>query len=452
MHVIIIGAGEVGRYIADILIEEKHDVFLIEEDDDVVRALGETIDAQVIAGTGVSRDALKRAGIEKADLLLAVTSVDEANLIAALTAERLNSDCRTVARVRNPRLFGRKRKLDPADYGIDMVVGAEQSVAEKVVGLLQYAGAGQSTMVADRKVQLLEFPVEPHSTLPFSSNEELRGDLPERAVVAAVLDEDGKLRISMAEDRFKVGEHVFILCPPGDVNDVLARMGWDLLHVKRVLLIGGGSIGEQVAKALERLRFDVTVIEKKPERAEKLAGYLSRSLVICADGTDPAYLAERIREGNDAVVTLVADDSESLLAAIVAKFHHAKKVIARVDNQDYANVAHKHGVDSLISPRRAIADEILRYVRRSRIVSTTMLGNHEGEIIDFEIDAKSRPELRDKAIAELKLPEGCVMGVVKKSGDFLPPGNVGDARLEPGDHVIVIALREAVPKIEKLFA
>jgi trk system potassium uptake protein TrkA len=451
MYVIIIGAGEVGRYLGQILVDERHDVAIIEQDEAAARRISDTLDVQVVHGTGVSRTDLRRAGIEHADLLLAVTQIDEVNLVAAMTVERLNPKCRTVARVRNRNYLSGRDALAPGEYGIDMVVGPERAVADQVVSLLHYVGHGQITSIADDRIVLLEFPVQPHSTLAFTGNDDLSASLPTRAVIAAVLGDEG-LRIAEPADRFQVGEHVFVLCAPGEVNDVLGLMGSELMHVKRVLLIGGGSVGQQVASALERMRFDVTILEKNRERAEQLASVLSRSLVIQADGTDPEDLIERLKEGAEAVVTLVPDDSESLLAAIVAARNGAKKVIARVDNQAYTQLAHSLAVDSLISPRRAIADQILRYVRRSRIVSTTMLGNHQGEIIDFEIDAKSKPHLREQPIGDLKLPKGCMMGVITRSGDFLRPERNPDAKLSAGDHVVVVALREAVAKIEELFS
>ena len=451
MYVIIIGAGQVGQYLAQILVDERQDVAIIEQDEATVRRAKDTLDAQVVHGTGVSRSVLRRAGIENADLVLAVTQVDEVNLVAAMTAERLNPKCRTVARVRNRSYLTGRDALAPGEYGIDMVVGPERAVADQVVSLLHYAGHGQITSIADDRIVLLEFPVQPHSTLAFTGNEDLSPSLPARSVIAAVLGDEG-LRITKPDERFQVGEHVFVLCAPGEVNDVLALMGSELMHVKRVLIIGGGSVGQQVAWALERMRFDVTVIEKSRERAEKLAGELQRSLVLQADGTEPEGLKERLKEGAEAVVTLVPDDSKSLLAAIVAAKNGAKKVIARVDNQAYTQLAHSLSVDSLISPRRAIADQILRYVRRSAIVSTTMLGNHQGEIIDFEIDAKSKPHLLESPIGELKLPKGCMMAVITRSGDFLRPERDSDVKLSAGDHVVVVALREAVAKVEALFS
>ena len=151
MHIIIVGAGEAGHYLAQILIEENHDVCVIEQDEKRARQLDEKLDAQVIHGTGTSRESLFRAGIHKADLLAAVTQVDEVNLIAAMTAERLKPGCRTVARVREVRYMEGTDALDASEFGVDMVVGPEQAVADQIVNLLQYGGPGQMVSVAGRQ-------------------------------------------------------------------------------------------------------------------------------------------------------------------------------------------------------------------------------------------------------------------------------------------------------------
>jgi len=450
MHIIIVGAGEVGRYLAEILAEEQQDVFVIEQNEHRVREVGESIDAQVLHGSGASRSVLERAHIDQADLLLAVTEVDEVNLIAAMTAQRMNHQCRTVARVRNDHYLRGADALRASDYDIDVLLGPERAVASQVFHTLSYNGPGQVSLLAEDKLQLLDLPVQPHSTLPLVSMEEIRGEMPNDALIVAILGDEG-LRIAKPDDRFKVNERVFILSAAGAVNGVLTLMGSDQHSVDRVLIVGGGNIGYQVATELEQSRYDVTVIERDRDRAEKLATQLGRALVLQGDGTDPELLAEQIREGHDAVVVLLQSDSESLLAGIVANHYGAKKVVVRVDNQEYGAVSRKLGVDSLISPRRAIADEILRYARRSHIVSTTMLGNHQGEVIDFAIDKASRPQLLDKPLSSIKLPDDCLVGVITGDGTLAVPGPDNEVQLRSGDHVFAAALREAVPKIEQLF-
>lgn len=449
MHIIIVGAGEVGRYLAEILIEERHDVCVVEQDEKLARELNERLDAQVIAGTGISRETLFRAGIDKADLLLAVTQVDEVNLIASMTAEKLASKCRTVARVRDRRYLSGTDSIKPEEYGVDLLVGPEQAVADHVVKLLQYVGPGRIAPLSDGKILLLELPVMPHSTLVYATLEELNAELPLQSRIAATLGEDG-LRIATPSDRFKIGERIFVLCIPEVVDQFLELAGTDGHQVGSVLIVGGGSIGFAVGKKLQRSKIHVTIVEKDPERAEIIATKLSKATVILGDATDPEILNEQMKDGQDAVAVLLGDDEKSLLVGITAKHLGAHKVIARVDKRAYSSLANKVGIDALISPRRAVADEILRFVRRGHIASTTMLGDHQGELIDFLLDKKSRKGITDVPISELKLPAGATVTVILRENEVIIP-RTGQEQIQPLDHVFILALREDVSRVESLF-
>jgi len=437
----------VGQYLAQILIEEKQDVCVIEKDEKLASDLDQKLDAKVLHGTGISRHLLHKAGIERAHLLLAVTEIDEVNLVAAMTADKISPECRTVARVRDRRFVDGTDAIKPEEYGIDFLVSPEEAVGAQVVELLKYQGAGEISPLGDGQVSLLDLPVLPHTTLPYLSCGEFAEALPAHARVVALLGDDG-LRIARAEDRLDVGQRSFVLAARSEINEVLALAGAGVERIEHVLLIGGGTIGAHVAGALERA-FDVTVIEENLQRAEEMAVLLKQAKVLHGDGTDPTLLQEQIREGQEAVVVLPHQDSLSLLTAIMAKQFGAKKVIARVDNSAYAPTARKLGIDALISPRRAMADAIMRFVRRRGTMSTTMLGNHQGELIDIYVESEGR--VTGVPIRELKVPKDCLIGMIARGDELIIPQPDNDTRIEPGDHVFIVALRAAVPRVEALF-
>lgn len=449
MHIIIVGAGQVGGNLARMLAEEQHDVYVIEQSEKVARELEDQLDVQMIHGSGFSRAALFRAGINKADLLLAVTHSDETNLITAMTAERIAPGCRTVGRVKDPRFLRGTDALKAAEYGVDLLISPEQAVADQVVDVLQYDGPGQVSSLGGGKLVLMEFPVQPHSAFAFGSISELSAELPSQTTIIACLSGD-ELRIASEQDRFQVGDRVLVLCVPGEINDVLRLGGSEPQHVSRVLLIGGGETGQHVARTLMRLKFDVTIVEHDLERAEAVAAQLDKCTVIHGNGMAPAEMSEHIRDGHQAVAVLVNDDSKSLLGAITAKHYGANKVIARVSNQDYGAIARKVGIDALISPLRAMANSILHFARKSRTVSTTMLGNHLGELIDLELDQRPSKKLVDTPVGKLKIPEGARIGVIIRKDDIIVP-DPETTKLEPGDHLFIVAMRGAVGKVEELF-
>jgi trk system potassium uptake protein TrkA len=449
MHIIIVGAGRVGWKLAKMLAEEQQDVYVIERDEKLARELEDQLDVQVIHGSGFSQAILYRAGINKADLLLAVTHSDETNLITTITAERIAPKCKTVCRVRDPRFIRGTDALDAKKYGVDYLISPEEAVAKQIVSVLQYDGPGQVSSLADGNLVLMEFPVQPHSVFGLATLAEIRAGLPSHTSIIAVLSGES-LRITNDDDRFKVGDRIIVLCVPGEINDVLILGGSDPVHVNRILLIGGGDTGEHVAKELARLKFDVTIIEQDLERAEAIAAKLDKCTVIHGNGMLPAEMDEHIRDGHQAVAVLVDDDSKSLLGAITAKHYGAAKVIARVANQDYGAIARKAGIDALISPPRAMANSILHFARKHRSVSTTLLGNHLGELLDFELDQKPPRKLLDTPIGKLKMPEGSRIGAIIRNNEMIVPDPEA-TQLEPGDHVFIVAMRAAISKVGELF-
>lgn len=450
MYIIIVGAGEVGGYLARILIEERHDVAIIEANEDLCRDLDSSLDALVIPGNGISREALKRAGIDKADLLLAVTEIDEVNMITCMAAEKLGKqDLRTVARVRETRyLAAEGGTITTNDLGLDLLIGPEQAVASKVVELLHYEGTGEITHLANDQIVMLELPLTADSPMVHESLSNLRPDLPSPSLIAAVRGAKG-LRIPGGEDTLGVDERAYVITSPENIDEFLIMSGNPWHHVRHVLIIGCGNIGFHVASQLEQQRLYPTIIERNHTRAEQVSKQLKKSIVLHGDGTDHDLIREQLEEANDAVVVLVEDDEKAMLIGLFAKHLGAKKVIVRSDQLDYTPIAHKMGLDALISPRRAVADAILRFVRRGPIASTVMLGDHEAEIIELTVPVSPKNEFLIRSpLKDITFPEGALLGAIIHEGRTTIPS--GDTILQPGDRLLVVSLLDAIAGVEKL--
>ncbi len=448
MYTIIVGAGEVGTYLAEILVAERHDVALIESDEAVARHLEATMDALVVHGTGVSRESLKQAGIGQADLVLAVTQVDEVNLMACMAAAKFGKSPRTVARVRNAAFLSADSPLTAEELGISMLVGPEQAVANEVVTLLSYEGAGDYHPLADGQVALLELPLSQDSPLVYETLAELRGTLPDPSLIAAVKGPDG-LRIPHGADRLRADERAFILTPPQSVNEFWILSGTPWHHVRHALIIGCGNIGYHLAKSLERKQLYPTIVEQDPSRAAWLSKSLPKSIVLQGNGSDPDLLREQLEERSDAVVVLLNHNADAILTGLFAKQLGAKKVVVRSDNMTYASISNRMGIDSLISPRRAVAEEILRFVRRGHVSAARMLGDHEAEILELKIPAKPRHrEIVERPLGELEFPEGALVGAVIRDG--VAAIATGATMIQPNDDVLVVARPSAIDEVAKL--
>jgi len=447
MYTIIVGAGEVGGYLARILSEEQHDVAVIELDEKLCRGLEASLDALVVHGSGVNAATLQRAGIQKADLVIAVTEVDEVNLIVAMTAMKLGKDLEAVARVREDEYLYGRGSLSAEELGLTLLVGPERAVANKVVGLLRYEGAGEIRELGS-EVHLLELPLSPDSPLVHDNLAELRDVLPPNSLVAAALGPRG-LRIPRGDDVLTVDERAFVICLKDDIDQLIILSGQPWHHVRHVLIIGCGHIGFHLAKELEKQRLYPTIIELDRDRATFVSKNLTKSLVLCGDGTDPDLLREQLEEAADAVVVLLEDDEKAVLVGLFAKHLGAKKVIVRSDKLAYAPIAHQLGIDSLISPRRAVANAILRFVRRGRIAAAHMIGDHEAEIVELIVaDEPKHKAIVEKPLRELDFPAGSLVGAVIRDGKATIA--TGDTVLRPGDDLLVVTTPTSVKEVESM--
>lgn len=246
----------------------------------------------------------------------------------------------------------------------------------------------------------------------------------------------------------RADERAYILTSPQNVTDFWILSGKPWHHVRHTLIIGCGTIGFRLAQELERQRMYPTIIEMDHSRAQWVSKHLTKSIVLEGDATDPDLLREQLDERADAVVVLLEDDEKALLVGLFAKHLGAKKVIVRSDKPAYHPIAHKLGVDATLSPRRAIADQILRFVRRGRVASAHMLGDHEGEILELFVPEKPRRrELIEKPLKELEFPDGSLIGAVIRGNDVFIAR--GDTVLQPNDDLLVISLTSSIHDIEK---
>lgn len=452
MNIVIVGAGEVGSYVARIFIEEGHDVSIVEQNEEIARRLDTGLNAQVVAGSGVRPDILQRAGVDRADLFLAVTAVDEVNLIACMTARKLaGGNLRAVARVRQARHVLGDRTLSAEDLGLDALISPEQSLATSTEDILRYSGRGEMRELAGGKIVLVRMVLSTDSPMIHETLGQLHGDLPEDFRVVAVEQREG-IRIPTMEDRLKAGDAAFVLTVPKNLTELAILSGTPWHDIKRVLIVGCGNTGFALARELERQKYEQTVIERDLECAEFAAGHLSASTVLHGDGSDPEFLRGRIEEGRiDAVLVLIKNPEKAVLIGIFAKSLGARKVIVRCDKAAFVRLAHDLGVDAVISPKRAMTNAILRYVRRGRVASTLLLGEHEAEIIEFRVpETPVSPDVLAKPIKDLPLPEGSLIGAVIRNGEGFIASD--ETRLKGGDKLFISCVTRAIGSVERLFS
>jgi trk system potassium uptake protein len=443
MRTVIIGAGEVGSNTARMLSEEGHDVVLIEQDETLVERASEHLDALVIHGNGASPKLLAEAGIEKADLLVAASSSDEANIIACLAA-KARGVSRTVARIHNPDYYDPQEPFAAEMLGIDFVIHTEQMAAREIKEALLVPGAINVETFAEDSIEVAEVILNEDSPAVGRTLRDLR--LPEASLVVGVVRR-GEALVPRGDTVLERRDHVLLISGRRRIAEVVKSVTTDTEPVKEVTIYGGGRIGLRLALALEKAGMSVRVIERNEARARYVASQLRRGFVLHDEGISRDFLLQERVDRSDAFVAVTGDDRANLLAAMYARQLGARMTIAGVSSGEFAPLADALGVDLTISPRMLAAEAILRFVRRGEIVDVALLESG-AEMIELRVPQHCR--VAGRPLSEVGFPEGAIVAALLRDGDVVIP--TGREILKPGDDAVVFTVEDAIEEVERLFA
>jgi len=442
---VIIGAGEVGFTLAHMLMLEQKEVILVDKDQDRLDLASETMDVQTILGYGASPSLLEDVGVAKADLLIAVTDVDEVNMISALTAKQLGAKV-TVARIRNP-VYLEGEKLKYRDLlGIDLVISPEMVTAHKMVDVVLTPGAVEVENFANDRIQILQFPITEHC--PILGEDLSTFEIPEGYLLVAI-ERQGSLLVPRGDDALEVGDRAWVACLPAMKGEASAVFGIEEQAPRRVAILGGGGISLVVARELAKADVQVTLFEKDYERCLVLSADLPGAHIIHGDGTDVDLMREEGVPGSDHFVGATWKDAVNIVTALMAKQMGVTSATVLVERHTFAETVAAMGIDSVVSPRILTANAILRYLRRGEIVSVAKIGEDKGEVLEFVVRPGSR--VAGKSLAEARIPKGAIVGaILKEDGTVRIPR--GRDILAEGDHVVLFALPTVLKDVEKRFA
>jgi trk system potassium uptake protein TrkA len=443
MRTVIIGAGEVGSNTARMLSEEGHDVVLIEQDETLVERASEQLDALVIHGNGASPRLLAEAGIEKADLLVAASSSDEANIIACLAA-KAKGVSRTVARIHSPDYYDPQEPFAEEMLGIDFVIHTEQMAAQEIKEALLVPGAINVETFAEDSIEVAEVILNEGSPAVGRTLRDLR--LPEASLVVGVVRR-GEALVPRGDTVLERRDHVLLISGRRHIAEVVKSVTTDTGPVKEVTIYGGGRIGLRLALALEKVGISVRVIERDEARARYVASQLRRGFVLHDEGISRDFLLQERVDRSDAFVAVTGDDRANLLAAMYARQLGARMTIAGVSSGEFAPLADALGVDLTISPRMLAAEAILRFVRRGEIVDVALLESG-AEMIELRVPPQCR--VAGRPLSEVGFPEGAIVAALLRDGDVVIP--TGREVLKPGDDAVVFTVEDAIEEVERLFA
>ena len=452
MNIIICGAGKVGFSISKQLSAQGHSITVIDQSSEFIQKINETQDVKGIVGRATFPSVLEKAGAEDADMIIAVTKNDETNMVICQVAYSIFQITKKIARIRSQEFLGTKwRKLySESNLPIDVIISPELEVAKSLQRKLEAPGALDNVPFADAKVKVLVINIRegcPLVNTPLSKLTERFPDL--RANVLGVIRGE-KFVILKKKDKMLINDKAFVVVSALQVNTTLSAFGHKEKIAKKILIIGGGNIGFNLAKNLESDSEEVRVkiIEKDKIRAEFIANELNNTIVINGNGLDEDVLKEANLEEIETVLSLTNDDEDNIMVSVLAEKNSPnKRTIALVNKQNYRLLQTSLKIDDLVDPRLTTISTILKHVHKGTIETVYTLLDGEYEFIEAEILETS--ELISKSIKDSNLPREIRIGAVVRDKNIIIPKS--DFKFEKKDLVVFLSKREHLPKVESLF-
>lgn len=369
MRFIIIGNGKVGFSLAEQLIKENHDITMVDQDEANLARATETLDLMGIRGNGVSPETLSLAGAKDADMIIAVTNLDEVNMVCCRMAKNLGAGT-TVARIRNPE-YATAHHMLRRDMGIDIIINPEFATAVELSRLLRFPSATDIDTFCRGRVELMGFRLQEGDFLVGSPLSALPAQIKKLSLLFCVAEREGKAMIPNGNFIPHAEDKLYLIGRPSGLDQFFRHLGRYTPKVRSAFILGGGRISLYLAQILSKMRLSITIIEKDPLRCRALSEALPKCTIICGDGTEQELLESEGAKGNDAFIALTNRDEDNLMVALYAMQEGVSKVIAKCTRQNYATIVRSLGLESIISPKSITTDQILQVVRGREIRKAT---------------------------------------------------------------------------------
>jgi trk system potassium uptake protein len=450
MKILILGAGQVGGTLAAHLASEDFDITLVDGNAAALNALRDRLDIQTVHGWASHPDILRRAGAEDADMLIAVTSSDEVNMVACQVCYTLFRTPTKIARVRAASYLDREGFFTPEHMPIDVLINPEQVVTDDIRQLLEHPGALQVLDFADGRIQLVAVKAYYGGPLVGQELRFLKEHMPRVETRVAAIYRRGRAIIPTGNTVIEADDEVFFIAARQHINAVMGELRRVERPFKRIMIAGGGNIGLRLAQAIEP-HFNVKVLENDKDRCDMLADTLQRAVVLNMDATDQERLLEENIEQCDAFCALTNDDEVNIMSSLLAKRMGVRQVITLIGKPAYVDLVQGGEIDIAISPQQATASLLLSYVRRADVVRAHSLRRGAAEAIEAVAhgDAKSS-RVVGRQISNISLPPGTTIGAIARGDEVLIAHD--DVVVEAEDHVILFLVdKRQIAAVERLF-
>jgi trk system potassium uptake protein TrkA len=460
MNIVILGAGQVGTSVAESLVSESNEITVVDTDLVRLARLQDRLDLRTVVGNAALPSALEQAGMADADMLIAVTQSDQTNLCACRTAATLYKTPTKIARLRSPDYARYPQLLESKNFAVDYSICPEQIVTDYIVELLACPEALQVLEFADGLVSLVAVRAIPGGKLVGHPVADLRRHIPSVDVRIVAIYRSDQPILPDGETLIDAGDEVFFLAATRDINQVVSELRRRDRPTKRIMIAGGGSIGERLAIATQD-RYQVKLIEADEVRARNLGAALKHTLVLVGEGADENLLAAESVEETDCFLALTNDDENNILSALLAKGMGARRVMALINRRAYVDLVQADRIDIAISPAQVSIGSLLAHVRKGDVAAVHSLRRGAAEALELVIHGDGNTsKVVGRRIEQLELPQGVTVGAIVRGPE--PAAGETDLRrvlithhdtvIKAEDHLILFVIsKELVPKVERYF-
>ena len=451
MNIIICGAGKVGYSIANQLSRQGHSITVVDKTSEDIQKISDNLDAKGIVGIATHPSVLEQADAKNADMVIAVTRNDETNMIVCQIAHSLFNVSRKIARIRSKEFLNPiwSSLFNKSNLPIDIIISPEYEVANSLLRKIEAPGAIESFPFANDVARLVEINIDSKCPLVNTPLQKLTESFSDLNANVLGVQRDDKFLILKKKDVLIENDKAFILTDSKQVDRTMSVFGKEEKLSHKILIIGAGNIGLDLAKSLEYHpnNHRVKIIEKDNERAQYVANELNEAMVIKGDGLDENILKEVNLDEIDTVLSITDDDEVNLMSALLCKKKGIKRVIALANSHNYSLLQSSLKIDDIVDPRMTTVSTILKHVHKGKIDSVFTLDDGEYEIIEARVLENS--ELLNRTLKKLDLPEGIRIGLIVRDKKVYVPKK--DFEFKLNDTVILLSSREQLNKVEQLF-
>lgn len=451
MNIIIVGCGNVGTTLVEQLSGEGHDITIIDLNAKKIQMITDAYDVMGINGNGASYSVLKEAGIDKADLMIAVTESDELNLLCCTVAKRVGH-CAAIARIRTPD-YSKETQYLQEQLGLAMVINPEMETAKEIARILAMPNALEVNSFAHGQAEMIKISIPEGNRIAGMSLAEISKSLTVSALVCAV-ERKGEVYIPSGAFRLEAGDTLSFVAPRKNIRVFMDTFGFKSKKVHDTMIVGGSKAAYYLAQELIHAGVSVKIIEQNTERCETLSVLLPKAVIINADGTEESLLKEEGIENAESFVPLTGIDEVNIILTLYAKKKSAAKIVTKINRMNFRSVVNSMELGSVIYPRYITTEAIIAYVRaksesrNSNIETLYHLFDHRVEAIEFEVEKESA--VTGKPLKELKLKKEILIAFINRDGKIIIPSGLDS--IEVGDTVMIVTKHSGFQSILEILA